>query len=86
MAETYKTNLLNVATAYIRRLRVPVTPSSLKQQLNENPYFPSLGMLVVEAIIVLVFAERMDKKEIIKRTLWAILIGIFAIILKYINF
>ncbi|HEY5371755.1 MAG TPA: hypothetical protein VIJ75_22460 [Hanamia sp.] len=86
MAETYNTNLLNVATAYIRRLRVPVTPSSLKQQLNENPYFPSLGMLVVEAIIVLVFAERMDKKEIIKRTLWAILIGIFAIILKYINF
>ncbi|MEO6838813.1 MAG: vitamin K epoxide reductase family protein [Ginsengibacter sp.] len=45
MAETFHTNLINVATAYISQLRVSVTPSSFKQQLNENPYFPSLYSL-----------------------------------------
>ena len=51
--------------------------------LSPYRFYGILGMLVAEAIIVLVFAKGMDKKEIIKRTIWAILIGIFAIILKY---
>ena len=51
--------------------------------LSPYRFYGILGMLVAEAIIVLVFAKRMDKKEIIKRTIWAIVIGIFAIILKY---
>ena len=59
---------------------------SLLPVLSPYRFYGILGMLVVEAIIVLVFAERMDKKEIIKRTIWAIVIGIFAIILKYIKF
>ena len=51
--------------------------------LSPYRFYGILGMLVAEVIIVLVFAKRMDKKEIIKRTIWAIVIGIFAIILKY---
>jgi uncharacterized membrane protein len=42
MAEIYNTNLLNVVSSYIKLLRIPVTVSSLKEQLQENPYFPSL--------------------------------------------
>ncbi len=42
MAENFNTNLINVATAYIKQLKISVTSSSLKQQLNENAYFPSL--------------------------------------------
>lgn len=59
---------------------------SLLPALSAYRYYGILGMLVAEVIIVLMFAKRMDKKEIIKRTIWAIAIGIFAIILKYINF
>lgn len=51
--------------------------------LSPYRFYGTLGVLVAAAIIVLVFAKRMDKKEIIKRTIWAIVIGIFAIILKY---
>lgn len=58
---------------------------SLLPALSPYSYYGILGMLVAEAIIVIIFAKRMDKKEIIKRTIWAIAIGIFAIILKYIN-
>lgn len=56
---------------------------SLLSVLSPYRYYGIFGMLVAEAIIVLIFANKMDKKEIIKRTIWAIAIGIFAIILKY---
>ncbi len=58
---------------------------SLLPVLSPYRYYGILGMLVAEAIIVIVFIKKMNKKEIIKRTIWAITIGIFAIILKYIN-
>ena len=45
MAEIYNTNLQDVAAAYIRQLKIPDTASSVKQQLDENPYFPSLYLL-----------------------------------------
>lgn len=54
--------------------------------LSPYRYYGILGMLIAEAIIVFSFAKKMDKKEIFKRTLWAIGVGIFAIILKYIHF
>jgi ABC-type bacteriocin/lantibiotic exporter with double-glycine peptidase domain len=45
MAESYQTNLLNVASCYVKRLKVPVTVTSLKQNLEESPYYPSLFSL-----------------------------------------
>lgn len=45
MAESYHTNLLNVATCYVKSLKVPVTTTSLKQNLEENPFYPSLFSL-----------------------------------------
>jgi len=45
MAESYQTNLLNVASCYVRKLKVPITITSLEQNLKENPYYPSLFSL-----------------------------------------
>lgn len=45
MAQSFQTNLLNVASAYINLLKLPVTTSSLKRSLEENPYYPSLYSL-----------------------------------------
>ena len=45
MAEVFNTNLLNVSAHYLSLLKVPVTRKSLKQQLQENPYYPSLYSL-----------------------------------------
>jgi hypothetical protein len=45
MAESYHTNLVTVAASYIKLLKVPVANASLKQQLQENPFFPSLYSL-----------------------------------------
>src|SRR5665647_2798176 len=45
MAENFTTNLLNVASCYIKMLNVPLTATSLKQNLLENPYYPSLFSL-----------------------------------------
>lgn len=45
MAESYQTNLVNVASCYIKKLNVPVTITSLKQNLIKNPYYPSLYSL-----------------------------------------
>jgi uncharacterized membrane protein len=45
MAESYQTNLLNVASCYVKRLNVPITITALKQSLEENPYYPSLFSL-----------------------------------------
>lgn len=45
MAESYNTNLPHVAISYLKELHVPVTVTSLKKQLNESPWFPSLYSL-----------------------------------------
>jgi len=45
MAEAFDTNLINVATCYLRFLNVPVTETTLKEQLQENPFYPSLYSL-----------------------------------------
>lgn len=45
MAETYHTNLINVASFYVKELNLNVTKSTLKESLNENPFFPSLYSL-----------------------------------------
>ena len=45
MAESYNTNLTNVAINYIKALKVPVTITSLQQQLTQNPFYPSLYSL-----------------------------------------
>lgn len=45
MAQSFNTNLLNVAKHYIRLLKAPVTKTTLKQCLEENPYYPSLYSL-----------------------------------------
>ncbi len=42
MAQSFKTNLTNVAVQYIKQLNVPVTKTSLKESLEQNPYYPSL--------------------------------------------
>jgi uncharacterized membrane protein len=42
MAESYQTNILNVASHYIKKLKVPVSVCSLKQYIEENPYYPTL--------------------------------------------
>lgn len=45
MAESYHTNLINVATSYLKELGIKVTQTSLKESLLENPFFPSLYSL-----------------------------------------
>ncbi|HEY5464818.1 MAG TPA: hypothetical protein VIJ95_16265 [Hanamia sp.] len=41
MAESYHTNLLNVAACYVERLQIQITKTTLKESLPENPYYPS---------------------------------------------
>ncbi|MEO6948149.1 MAG: cysteine peptidase family C39 domain-containing protein, partial [Ginsengibacter sp.] len=45
MAESYNTNLPHVAISYLKELHIPVNVTTLKKQLNENPWFPSLYSL-----------------------------------------
>lgn len=45
MAQSFNTNLFNIAKHYTRLLKVPVTKTTLKQRLEENPYYPSLYSL-----------------------------------------
>ncbi len=45
MATGRNTNLINVAQHYIQRLKAPVTKTTLRQSLEENPYYPSLYSL-----------------------------------------
>ncbi len=42
MAQSFRTNLSNVALQYIQQLNVPVTKTTLKENLEQNPYYPSL--------------------------------------------
>ncbi|MEP7238222.1 MAG: vitamin K epoxide reductase family protein [Ferruginibacter sp.] len=42
MAQSFNTNLSNVAKHYIKMLKVSVTPTTLTEELTQNPYYPSL--------------------------------------------
>lgn len=45
MAQSFNTNLFNVAKHYVRLLKAPVTQTTLKESLVQNPYYPSLYCL-----------------------------------------
>lgn len=45
MAQSFQTNIINVASAYVNALKLPVTATSLKRSLEENPFYPSLYSL-----------------------------------------
>lgn len=45
MAQSFNTNLSNITAQYTKRLNVPVTAATIKQQLQQNPYYPSLYSL-----------------------------------------
>ena len=45
MAQNSRTNLSNVAVKYMQLLKLPVTKTTLKNNLEENPYYPSLYSL-----------------------------------------
>lgn len=68
MAETYRTNLPNVAAAYINTLGIKVTETSLKNSLKEHPFFPSLYALsnVFERFNIGHTAFKIDKENIDK--------------------
>ena len=42
MAQSFRTNLGNVAKHYIQQLKIAVTQTTLKESLEQNPYYPSL--------------------------------------------
>ncbi len=42
MAQSFRTNLGNVAKHYIQQLKIAVTQTALKESLQQNPYYPSL--------------------------------------------
>lgn len=45
MAQTYTTNLSNVAFRFVQLLKIPLTKRSLTQTLVQNPFYPSLYSL-----------------------------------------
>ncbi len=45
MAQSFNTNLGNVAVNYMQLLKLPVTKTTLQNNLEENPYYPSLYSL-----------------------------------------
>lgn len=65
MAETYNTNTINVSACYLKSLKVRVTESTLKQQLQEHPYYPSLYSLgiVLDRLHVATTALKLDKEN-----------------------
>ncbi|MEP6927226.1 MAG: vitamin K epoxide reductase family protein [Ginsengibacter sp.] len=65
MAENFNTNLLNVAACYVKRLRIPITNTTLKQNLKENPYYPSLYALnnVFERFNIEHTASKVEKEN-----------------------
>jgi uncharacterized membrane protein len=65
MAETYNTNTINVSACYLKSLKVRVTESTLKQQLQEHPYYPSLYSLgiVFDRLHVATTALKLDKEN-----------------------
>lgn len=65
MAEIYNTNLINVSACYLKLLNVPVTATTLRQQLQENPFYPSLYSLsnVLERLHLDTTAFKTDKEK-----------------------
>jgi uncharacterized membrane protein len=65
MAEIYNTNLINVSACYLKLLNVPVTATTLRQQLQENPFYPSLYSLsnVLERLHLETTAFKTDKEK-----------------------
>lgn len=65
MAETYNTNLFNVSACYLKLLNVPLTETTLKQQLEENPFYPSLYCLssVLERLHIDTTAFKLAKEN-----------------------
>jgi len=45
MAQSFSTNLYNVAKHYLQMLKAPLTQTTLKESLQQNPYYPSLYSL-----------------------------------------
>jgi uncharacterized membrane protein len=45
MAQSFNTNLSNIAAKYTRLLTIPVTATTLKENLQQNPFYPSLYCL-----------------------------------------
>src|SRR5258705_2459888 len=45
MTQNFRTNLTNVAVNYLQQLNVPVTKTTFKESLEQNPYYPSLYCL-----------------------------------------
>jgi uncharacterized membrane protein len=45
MAQSFNTNLSNIAAQYTKQLNVPVTAATIKNNLQQNPYYPSLYSL-----------------------------------------
>ncbi len=45
MAHGFHTNLLNVAKHYVHHLNIPITNKTLRDNLEENPYYPTLYSL-----------------------------------------
>ena len=45
MAQSFNTNLFNVAKHYVQALKLQVTQTTLKESLEQNPYYPSLYSL-----------------------------------------
>ncbi|MEO6814703.1 MAG: vitamin K epoxide reductase family protein [Ginsengibacter sp.] len=66
MAESYHTNLINVASYYVKELKLKVSQTKLKESLNENPFFPSLYSLssTFERFDIPHQAVKIDKKNL----------------------
>jgi uncharacterized membrane protein len=45
MAHNFNTNLSNVAVKYAQQLNIPITATSIKESIEQNPYYPSLYSL-----------------------------------------
>ena len=67
---------------------VPIILASLASFFAplSSRFYIILGLLIIEAIIVIIFAMRMDKKEIMKRLIWVLIVGALAVALKYLHF
>lgn len=45
MANSFNTNLSNIAAKYLQQLNIPITATTIKESIEQNPYYPSLYSL-----------------------------------------
>jgi uncharacterized membrane protein/glutaredoxin len=66
MIQTFRTNLANVAILYAKQLQIPITAHTLKEQLEQNPYFPNLYSLrnVFDKLSIANEAYNINKEEL----------------------